>query len=236
MTTSSHTRPEGTASPEEEAQRFLALVAHELLSPVTVLKGWMAVLARDEIPAQRQAQARMSMLSATDKIERLVRDLLDVSRASVGELSIDQRPVDLRAVVVDVVAAVDDDRVRLLDGPAVPVMADPQRLDQLVTNLVHNGLRHGDGGPVVIAASTSAGVARLTVANGGPPIAADLATRLFEPFARGSESSGSGLGLAVCRAVVEGHGGSIALSRVADQTVVEVALPARSDPTGPAPG
>ncbi len=207
--------------------RFVALVAHELLSPLTVIKGWLAVLDRPDVGAERAAQARASMAASADKIERLVRDLLDLSKAAVGELRVEVAPVDLRAVTVAVVAALDDPRVVVVDSAPVAVVADAQRIDQLLTNLIGNGLRHGDGTGVEVAlvSDPGVGVVRLTVANGGPAVDPSVASEVFEPFVRGATSAGSGLGLAVCRAIVDAHRGTIAIGRIGSRTVVEVCFP-----------
>ena len=220
----------------EEAARqraeFVSVAAHELKTPLTVLRG-MAQLtlrryARDGDVAPERVAAALRLIDAqAGKLARLAEQLLDLSRLEAGHLALERRETDLGALAAAVAAlfrARGDgvgDRLRLaLPGHPVRASADALRLEQVLTNLLDNALKYSPpGSPVHLCVGGGAagpgagpGRARLTVADRGPGVPPEDRPRLFDSFFRSSATAhtgGAGLGLAISRQIVELHGGTI---------------------------
>jgi PAS domain S-box-containing protein len=206
---------------------FLSVAAHELKTPVTSLRGYAQLLLRAVAApvAAPEADARLRRGLATidresGKLNALVSQLLDVSRLDAGKLRIDPQPTDLTRLAADVVEAAQastDRHTLVLEAPG-PVRAwvDPLRLEQVLTNLVSNAVKYSpQGGPVVcqISQPTPERV-RLAVRDRGLGIAPEKRARIFERFYRAHEDervavAGMGLGLYICRELIELHGGRI---------------------------
>lgn len=202
---------------EREHADLIATVAHELRSPLTGVKGFTStLLARWDRFSEDQ---RRLMLEAVDKdadrLTRLIAELLDVARIDAGRLELRRVPTDLAALVqqrvaAKVVAGVDPERfVVEAPGDLAEVWVDPDKVGQVVDNLLENALRHGDGTVTATVSQDPDGVV-LTVTDEGPGIPAEQAHRVFGRFWKGKERGGTGLGLYVVRGIVEGHGGRVA--------------------------
>ena len=211
---------------ESDAASLIATVAHELRSPLTSVKQFTATLLRrwDRF-SDAQKRLMLSTVEAdADRVTRLVGDLLDVSRVDAGRLQVHRRPLDLATLVREhverlVLAGYDDDRFELVVADGLPELwADPDRMAQVVTNLVENALRHG-AGTVSLAVfheadpDGGAGDVVLTVDDAGEGIAEENRPYVFSKFWHGGRRSGTGLGLYVVRGLLEAHGGSIDVCR-----------------------
>lgn len=201
-----------------ERRELLADVAHELRTPLSIVQGRLEGMVDGiyEMTPEQIAPA----LEETYLLERLVDDLRTLTLAESGRLRFDTRPVqivDVATRVVDVFQAQAAERqidLTLTAPTTMPiVVVDPQRLEQIIGNLVDNGLRYTpSGGQVRLAiARTTAGV-ELSVSDTGPGVAADEVNRVFDRFWRGEKSrarsaGGAGLGLAIVRQLVEAQGG-----------------------------
>lgn len=226
-------------------RELVANVSHELRTPVAALVAQVQNLADGIEPAGPEQLRRME--SQVARLRHLVDDLLDLSQLDAGAARLERREIDLRRLVVDVVhargpVAVDRVEIRVPDEAAV-AHVDPARFRQVVANLVDNALRHGpDDEPVTVSAARRDGALHLTVADTGPGIPAEDATRIFERFARGDSgrattTGGAGLGLAITRWIVELHGGSIRVDRPGEpggRLTVELSM-ASQEPTEPSP-
>ena len=228
---------------DRQRRELLADVAHELRTPLTVVQGNLEGL-RDGV-YQPTPEHLDLILDETLKLGRLVDDLRLLTLAEAGQLSLDLQALDVAQLLVDLREAfacqADEAGIELtVDAVQAlpPLPADPQRLGQVLGNLIGNALRHTPrGGRVTLGASlTPAGDAvRLWVADTGEGIAADDLPRIFDRFWRGdparSHEAGvpaghSGLGLAIARSLVEAHGGRIwAESQVGQGTTVSCLLP-----------
>jgi len=165
----------------------------------------------------------------------LVDDLLDVSRLSTQRLKLRPEPVDLRAVVREVVdrhaadAAEARCKVRVDDGAPVPGRWDRLRIEQVLTNLLTNAFKYAPGSSVRVSAEPDDGWAVLLVSDAGPGIAPADQERIFRPFERAvrcMEVSGFGLGLFIVRQIVEAHGGNVRLeSDLGRGSTFRIALP-----------
>ena len=204
---------------------FLSIASHELRTPLTSLIGYAEMLSR------ATTQGRGNIPKMTEHITRqaqrlnsLVGQLLDVPRLQQGQFVIERRPVDVVAVIAQVVmefrAALPADSQHVVDlsQPDEPIiiMGDAQRLEQVLQNLLTNAVKYSPaGGPVRVRVMSRVGEAVVEVEDHGIGIPADAHDRLFEPFYRaanvGARTSGFGLGLHIVREIVQRHGGRIAV-------------------------
>ena len=213
----------------EDANRtkdeFLATLSHELRTPLNAVLGYTQMLRAGMIDADRLPSVLETIERNARLQEQLVSDVLDVSRIITGKLRLDVRPLDLRQVIEDAIetvapaAAAKGVRVQAtLDMPGVPVAGDPQRLQQIVWNLLSNAVKFTPrGGRVQVRLQRVNSHVEISVSDTGEGIAADFLPHAFQRFkqADGTSSrthSGLGLGLAICRHLVEAHGGVITAS------------------------
>jgi signal transduction histidine kinase len=198
-------------------RRFVADASHELRTPLT------SVLANLELLAEslhgEEADAARSALRSSQRMRRLVADLLLLARTDVGRV-VPREPCDLGAVAVEAAAElgpVSTHHELSLDVHPVVVDASRDELHRLVINLIENAVRHTPPGTEirVSTAATPSGRARIVVEDDGPGVPEALASTLFERFVRGDGDRGGsfGLGLAIVRAVAESHGGTVELSQ-----------------------
>ena len=203
---------------DKAKDQFLAIVSHELRTPLTAMLGW-ARLLRTGIPDAARAARGLEVIERNTKLlAQLIEDLLDVSRIVTGKLRLERRPVDPVAVVESAIEAVqgmaDAKEIELepvLDPDAGPVLADPDRLQQVVWNLLSNAIKFSPAhGLVGICLEHTRSFARITVSDTGLGIRPELLPHIFERFRQGERGSGGlGLGLAIVRHIVELHDGTV---------------------------
>jgi PAS domain S-box-containing protein len=201
---------------------FLATLSHELRSPLAAIRTSASLLGR--IGDKPGIANKMTAIidRQTSHLVRLIDDLLDMSRISMGKIHLDKGPVDLVALVshcvADVAATRDDDDVELTtampEGPIV-VDADPVRLAQVVHNLLNNALKFTPrGGAIRVKVAREGDTAKLHVADTGVGMTRDELQAVFEMFAQAApsqreRSGGLGIGLALAKSITELHGGTI---------------------------
>ncbi len=197
-------------------REFASDASHELRTPLTVLRGGIELLAREQDP-QARAERAQRMLAELRRIERLVDDMLTLSRADAGTL-LRKRPLAPGELIDDIRrdSPLLGDRDYVFSSSAEGTIdADPDRLAQVLRNLVRNAVDHTSPGErVEVAASGDNGALRVTVFDQGPGIPPGEEDRVFDRFhrtdqSRDRSSGGSGLGLPIARAIVEAHGGRI---------------------------
>lgn len=209
------------AAADRQRRELIANVSHELRTPITAMQGILENLV-DGV-AETNPAALRAALAQTERLGRLVTELLDLSRVDAGvvPLNLEEFAVaDLFAEVIaeaEVAGTANGARVRFVADvkPAdVTVVGDRDRLHQVLTNLVDNAARHSPpGGTVSVTGRRDEVGLRFEVVDEGPGIARDLRGRVFERFTRGERASGggTGLGLAIAHWVVQLHGGTIAV-------------------------
>jgi PAS domain S-box-containing protein len=197
-------------------ERWTAMLAHELRNPITAIAGWGQVLQR-RTPDDRAVQR---ILEQTGVLQRLVEDLVELARSETGNLGIRPAEIDLSSIVQAAVATANAHRTGhavKLEAPSEPLLvwADAARVQQVLTNLLNNALAYSpEGSPIVVRLEPDAEQVRVAVQDRGRGIPADEQSRVFEPFYRASDAGGGrglGLGLYICRALIEAHGGSLDL-------------------------
>ncbi|HMG01053.1 MAG TPA: ATP-binding protein, partial [Gemmatimonadaceae bacterium] len=201
---------------------FVANVSHELRTPLTIIGGFAETLQDPEIPAARRAEFAKTIFSNTQRMQRIVDELLDLSRIETGHWRPRPEPIriaDLAAEVFARSAASAKSKSVTLDTSTDPdaqtIVADRTALEQILMNLVENALRHtGEGGRIAIETLAEADGVSLIVSDTGTGIPPEHLPRIFERFyradsGRSREAGGTGLGLAIVRHLVEAHGGMV---------------------------
>ena len=210
----------------EDANRrkdeFLAILSHDLRSPLNAVLTWIQVLRSPEVGAQTRDQALASLERIARLQTRMIEDLLDISRIISGKLSLELQAADLavilRAVVDTTMALAEEKGVDVqvdVDPECVPMRGDAARLQQIVDNLLSNAVKFTPrGGRVRIELRCPDALAELRVVDTGEGIAPEVLPHVFDRFRQGGATTtrrhgGLGLGLAIARHLVELHGGSI---------------------------
>ncbi|MFF3408193.1 ATP-binding protein [Streptomyces sp. NPDC002742] len=217
---------------ERSHAELIATVAHELRSPLTSVKGFTAtLLAKWERFTDDQKKLMLETVDAdANRVTRLIAELLDISRIDSGRLEVHRQPVDIGAAVgrhiqAYVASGQPADRFLLrIEQPLPALWADPDKIDQVLSNLIENAVRHGEGTVTIdVAPSVSPrersddegtnAVTSVTVSDEGTGIPEESMNRVFTRFWRGSKRGGTGLGLYIVKGIVEAHGGTITVGR-----------------------
>jgi signal transduction histidine kinase len=201
---------------------FLAMVTHELRSPLNAVLGWAQMLKKGSLDREKSAHALDVIERNVRAQARLVEDLLDISRARTGNFCINACPTDLRRAIDEAVEAVAPaiaaKRIRLrceITDKIEFVNGDAERLRQIVWNLLSNAVKFTDENGQIEIRLTRAGTrARLTITDDGAGISPDFLPFVFDSFRQADaldhrKHKGLGLGLAIVRHLVEAHGGTI---------------------------
>lgn len=225
------TRLKSEQSTAEERERFLAMVAHDLRNPLTSIRTNAEVLARNVADDLRSAAGRI--LGVTERMVRLIDDLLDLSRGRIGA-GIALRRVRLQpksflaAFLAELAAANPQATLKSELHDLVPFTDawDGDRVAQLLDNVISNAIQHGEGKPVVVRARLVGRTAQIDVLNNGAAIPDDVLETLFEPFHRTSAPTrGLGLGLYIAHQIARAHGGDIRARTREGETCLRVTLP-----------
>jgi two-component system OmpR family sensor kinase len=194
---------------------FVADAGHELRTPLSILKLELGLTLAERPSPERLEQALLSAAEEVDRLARLAEDLLVIARADQGRMPVHRRPIETGELMRSVAErfagragpAAREVAVEGRDWPAVE--ADPARLEQALTNMVDNALRHGEG-TVALSAGRRDGGVELHVRDRGPGFPPEFLPRAFERFSRADAArsgGGSGLGLSIVAAIANAHGG-----------------------------
>jgi two-component system sensor histidine kinase BaeS len=219
-------------------RQLLADVSHELMTPLTAMRGYIETLAMSELQLDSPTRERYLQIvtEETHRLERIIGDLLDLARLEGGGTSMRRERVDVNALFTRVAARHERElrerRVRLVPHVSLgaeQVNGDPDRLEQALQNLAANALRHTpEGGDIHVSSALVPDGLMLTVGDTGPGIPEEHLPLIFERFykvdAARMAAGGSGLGLSIVKAIVERHGGRIR-ARNDNGAVFEIVLP-----------
>ncbi|HEX6596275.1 MAG TPA: HAMP domain-containing sensor histidine kinase, partial [Acidimicrobiales bacterium] len=200
------------AKAREAEQAFLLSVSHELKTPLTAIRGYAEGLGEGALPAD---EAAATIVSESRRLERLVQDLLELAKLDARRFSLDVRPTDVGEVVADTAEGFRPAAERAgltldvrVERGVPAASADPDRLAQVVSNLVENALKYA-----ATSITVGAKAGELWVEDDGPGIGADDVAHVFEPFYTSSRPAarevGTGLGLAIVHELVEAMGGTV---------------------------
>jgi signal transduction histidine kinase len=244
-------RSAALAEADRVRRQLLADVSHELMTPLTAIRGYTETLAMPELPVDAATRARYFGIveEETYKLEAIIGDLLDLAKVEGGGGELTIEPV----AVAELFGRVADRHAPGLrsrgisleiEAPdALELDGDPQRLEQAIQNLASNAIRHTpDGGRVELRAAEEGDMLRIAVRDTGPGIAPEHVGRIFDRFYKADASrtangttSGSGLGLSIVRAIVERHGGRVNAANAPDGgAIFELRLPRRRSREAPA--
>ncbi|MFN8050800.1 MAG: ATP-binding protein [Acidimicrobiales bacterium] len=209
-------RIETLAQVEGHRRQLLRSVSHDLRTPLSVIRAASTEL-REDVGYDEATRDRLLELigDESERLDRLVSNLLNLSRIDAGALVPDRQPVDVAELVAEserrLARLFVDVAFRADLAPDLPLVnVDFVLMSQVVTNLLENAVRHSPpGGTVTLAAAASGGTLVLDVSDEGEGVDPVVAAEIFEPFRSGPISGTSGIGLAICRAVVLAHGGTI---------------------------
>jgi signal transduction histidine kinase len=232
-------RDEALRTSDRLRRRMLADVSHELKTPLTAMRGYLETLGMPEVSVDPATRARYleTIERETRRLERIVKDLLDLARYENAAVPLDVRMFAIERVFDHVVRRYERETrernvcVRAETGAVDQLVGDPDRLEQVVDNLVANALRHTPpGGTIELRAAATPRGTELAVVDSGEGIAPTHVPHVFDRFykvdgARAAGAGGSGLGLSIAKAIVERHGGTIEVASEPGRTAFTVVLP-----------
>ena len=201
--------------------QFMGNIAHELRTPMTTIKGFIDGMLDGTIPQEENQHYLTIVSQETGRLARLVQNMLDITKLEAGEVPVHARNYDLWKTVNDVVLSdeqrIEDGRIdiRGLGGPPMMIFADPDFVHQVVYNIVDNAIKFTpEGGAISFSAQKKGGMVEVRIENTGSGIAPEALPFVFERFykedrSRGMNTRGSGLGLHICKILVNLSGGQI---------------------------
>ena len=207
---------------DEMKSQLLSTVSHELRTPLASIKGFATTLLRDDVEWDEESRREFLAIidEESDRLTELIGNLLDMARIEAGTLRVEAEPMDLRPIILETVA-----EFRMLTRvheiglelpPVLPaVLADPRRARQILRNLVENAIKYSpDGGSIVVSGRARDNDIQTSVADQGIGIEEQQLEHIFDRFYQVDNAStrrvgGSGLGLSICKAIIEAHNGSI---------------------------
>jgi signal transduction histidine kinase len=233
------TRTQALEASDKARRQLLADVSHELMTPLTAMRGYIETLGMTDLDLDAQTRERYLRIvtEETHRLERIVGDLLDMARLEGGGTTMRREPVVLATLFERVaerhereLSAREIELTHCVEPGAERVTGDADRLEQVLQNLAANALRHTpDGGEISLTAAPVDGGVRIAVKDSGLGIPEEHLPLIFDRFYKADAArraaGGSGLGLSIVKAIVERHGGSIA-ARNDNGAVFEITLPA----------
>lgn len=202
----------------------ISSVAHELRSPLTSIKGFAATLVKrwDRFDDDKRKQILVTIEADADRVTRLISELLDLSRLEEGRLQLRKQPIQVPLIAERVVGRMKDRSAGHSLGCSFPnpfpsVMADPDKVEQVLTNLVENAVKYTEKGEVKVGGAVDESAVRIAVTDQGAGIPPDHRQKVFRKFFRRADAGpsapflppGSGLGLYISKGLIEAHGGAI---------------------------
>lgn len=224
---------------EQMRSSLLSSVSHDLRTPLAVVTGAASTLLEDAVPDATRRELTETILQEAQRLNRLVRNLLDMTRLEAGALRVNKDWQPLEEVVGSALNRVEDAlagrKVATDLAPDLPLVPlDAVLIEQVLVNLLENGVKYTpSGSPIEIGARAQPGGVVLSVCDRGPGIPPGQELRIFEKFYRvpGVEGSGFGLGLAICRGIAMAHGGDLsAHNRIGGGAEFRIQLPIEGEP------
>jgi signal transduction histidine kinase len=202
---------------DEMKSQFVALASHELRTPAAVIHGIASTLQMrgEELERAQLLQLRRTLYEQTDRLRRLVDQLLDLSRLEAHSVRIDPKPLWVRSRVEEIILMVAGEKAKDIDiavPPDLETVVDPDAFDRVVSNLIVNALRYGEA-PIRVFAEQPDRYFRLSVEDRGRGVPPEFVPQLFERFTRSrtapTGTGGAGLGLAIAQSYAHAHGGDL---------------------------
>lgn len=231
---------------ELEAQRrldslqddFIAMISHELLTPLGFIKGYATTLLRQDTSWDDQTRSEFLTIidEEADRLRELIDTMMDSARLKADSLKITFQPISLDTFLKDLIlraqSMYENVQIELdIKAPAIKTQADPTRLAQVVNNIINNAIKYAPQSPIWVSLDNhSEQQALITIRDQGPGIAAQYLPKLFQRFYRipGSASTtrGTGLGLYICKKIIQAHNGTIEVESIQGEgTSFHITLP-----------
>jgi signal transduction histidine kinase len=217
---------------------FISTISHELLTPLGFIKGYATTLLRADTSWDESNRREFLTIidQETDRLQELIDNILDSTRLQTGSLPMVYQPVRLDVLIRDVVMRTRHSNKNLqvnlkIDTPISHIQGDPRRLAQVFENLISNAVKYAPGSDVSITLNQDKEWLTTVVSDKGPGVHAQYLPHLFERFYRSPDQAmnirGTGLGLYICRQIIEAHQGKISIeSVVGEGTTIRISLPA----------
>ena len=240
MASELETRDAALRTSDALRRQMMADVSHELKTPLAAMRSYIETLRMPDVALDSERRDRYfeTIDRETRRLERIVKDLLDLARYEHGGVVLQRQLFDIERLFKNVAGRHEREAhtkavaIRIhVDPLADQVVADPDRIEQAIENLVGNALRHTpSGGTITLSATQGDGKTTLSVSDSGGGIAPEHLPHVFERFykvdaARAAESTGSGLGLSITKAIIERHGGTIGVTSEPGRTTFTILLP-----------
>lgn len=207
----------------KEKEEFAAMVSHELKTPLVPIQGYAELLTNGRLGdmTEKQREAVRTIHDNAIRLSRLIQDMLDVRKMELGRLRLDIRDTSTKEIIDDCLEAfkttADTKKISLVDGSQdVPIKCDPERILQVLNNIVNNAMKfvYSGKGRIEISAVMTDGSVTFSVKDNGIGIPKEKQAELFRKFYQvdtslGRKAGGSGLGLAISKGIIEAHGGKI---------------------------
>ncbi len=206
---------------EETRKSFISNVSHELKTPMTTIGGFVDGILDGTIPESERRRYLRTVSEETQRLSRLVRSMLNISKYESGEIALVRKEFDLTTLTIKTVLLfehrIDDKKVdiRGLDAPVFTVNADPDLIQQVIYNLTENAVKFVDeGGYIEYSFFTDEGKTHLSIKNSGGGLRKNEMNKVFDRFyktdeSRGKDTTGVGLGLSIVRSIIKLHDGNI---------------------------
>jgi signal transduction histidine kinase len=219
--------------------QFIGILSHDLRTPLGAITTAAALLAAPVDNPERRTRVVTRIMTSASRMERMVADLLELTRARLGgAMPLNRRSTDLGSLCAEVIGELRAGRphavVELTARGDVSGDWDPDRLSQVVSNLIGNAIQHGDGSSIGVTVTGDEEAVTLAVHNGGDPIPPDVLPAIFDPLTRVSgthESRGIGLGLFIARTIVCAHQGDLGVTSSSEHGTTFTARLPRRGPT-----
>jgi signal transduction histidine kinase len=217
--------------------QFVGVLSHDLRSPLSAVTAGASLLAIPEDNPQRRSRIAQRIMSSAQRMERMIADLLDLTRARLGgSIPLKRRAADLRQVcgeaIVEIKTAQPRAELHWQASGDLHGEWDTDRLAQVLSNLIGNAIQHGNGTPVTVTARDEGDAVSVAVHNAGPPIPPHVLPVVFEPLMRGDQDTAGnsiGLGLFIARTIVVAHGGDIQVRSSAETGTTFTAVLPRAE-------
>ena len=223
---------------ERLQDEFIALISHELLSPIGTIKGYTTTLLRDEVNLKSDEFNEFLKIinDEADRLRDLINVLLDSSRLQIGTLSMEFQPIDICSIIRDAVERVKS-RIEEIDIQIIgckdvgEICADPNRLAQVLDNVLINASKYAPGSSIILNCFTLDKNVHIEISDNGPGIPEESLELVFNRFYRVpsqgmNQTPGAGLGLYICRQIIEAHKGKIYAEAASGiGTTIKIILP-----------
>lgn len=216
---------------------FVSTITHELLTPLGFIKGYTTTLLRADTTWDENSRREFLTIidEETDRLQELIDNVLDSARLQSGNMRMDFQPVRLDALLKDIILRSQQHHknmqieLNIFKTPA-PIQGDPRRLAQVFENLVSNAIKYAPGSPLAITVAEEKDALQISFQDHGPGIPAQYLPQVFERFFRSPDQApnvrGTGLGLYICRQIIDAHHGRITVdSCLGEGTTIRIELP-----------